>query len=337
LHGVWWGYFARARLREAKDIANKILAVAQDSPEVDLRLVGNTTMGLTLMHLGEFAESRRHLIEALKCYASTQQDQLKVFFVQDPGVEALGFLGLMSWWLGEPVDARRYTGEAIALADRLGQPVSQVVALTLSSVLFHNTEEIEAASKVTARIAEIIRKYDLGTSHSWALVHAAAASNDYGGSLEQLRAGVERLRDPDMTAGLSGIQLSFAFACYMTGKKAEALSVVDDALAAIKTTGEHLVLSGHLMLKANLLLDKGEYQPAQLLLRQSIEVARKQGAAFFELRALLTCARLESKFLPDMAERLQFILRRFTGEDTPTLRQARSLVSLHTAAASGPN
>jgi DNA-binding winged helix-turn-helix (wHTH) protein/tetratricopeptide (TPR) repeat protein len=326
LHGVWWGYFARARLREAKDIASKILAVAQESPEIDLRLAGNTTMGLTLMNLGEFTESKQYLIEALKCYASTQQEQLQVFFVQDPGVEAMGFLGLMSWWLGEPADARRYMGEAIALADRLGQPVSQVVALTLCSVLFHNTEEIEAATKVAARIAEIIRKYDLGSSYSWALEHAASASSGYGGSLEQLRAGVNRLRGPNMTAGLSGIQLSFAFTCYMAGQKAEAMSVVDDALEAIKTTDEHLVLSGHLTLKSMLLLDQGNANAARMLALQSIEVARRQGALFFELRALLASARIEGALSNDDRERIGLILRRFEAEDTPTLRQAKGLL-----------
>ena len=114
------------------------------------------------------------------------------------------------------------------------------------------------------------------------------------------------------------------------GRTKEALTVLDEALAAARRKGEQWWESELHRLKAELLLVRGSMDDdAEALFRQALEVARKQSANSLVLRAATSLAR----FWRDQGKRreahdlLAPVYGWFTeGFETPDLIEAKALL-----------
>jgi adenylate cyclase len=113
--------------------------------------------------------------------------------------------------------------------------------------------------------------------------------------------------------------------CGKNARAEEGLDLVTEGLATAEQTGElHRVKGELLMIK-----DPGDVAEAQRCLWTAIDIARRQGAKFFELRATVSLARLlASQGHRDEARAmLADIYGWFTeGFDTADLRDAKALL-----------
>lgn len=330
LHGLWWARYARCELDGARDLAQRILALADpERGDARLRLAGLGTSGITQLMQGDHDAARRDLAAALALCGDGPDELPPGLFVQHPGVEIRAYLAVASWWSGEPAAARRHAAEAVALARAIRHPISQVIALHMAAVLHYFAGDYPRARATAGEVAEVIREHGLPQrpgAFSWLHGHIVAALEDADAGLGAMRAARRSCEELGMRIGLTGFFLHYAEACHETGRPDEAQATVAQGIALAEAGPERFLLAALLRVQAALQQARGEHEAARATLQRAVSVARRQGAAFHELRALVDAAELPGVPADSLRARLRELLSPYRGEDIAVVRRARALV-----------
>ena len=183
-----------------------------DSPEAG---VAHRNAGATCWFAGEYREARDHFETALALFQPGRDEDLAFRFGADPGVGAMAYLTTALWPLGE-VD------RAISFIDRMQR---RMVDLThvgtlaygrLHAALFELMRGDHARAAPHAfELARLAREHDLSLFRAYGAFLEGwenATSGAIGGGLEDVRRGVELLREQNVLLfdGLSKIALAEA-------------------------------------------------------------------------------------------------------------------------------
>jgi predicted ATPase len=147
--------------------------------------------------------------------------------------------------------------------------------------------------------------------------------------LAQVREGIGIVRSRGVAVGLSVALASLAEVQARVGRSEEALAALAEALAFSEQTDERYPEAELYRLGGELLLMQGNETEAEISLHQAIEVARRQQAKSWELRATTSMARLwqQQGRIEEARHLLAEIYAWFTeGFDTPDLTEARTLL-----------
>src|SRR5262245_22749789 len=120
-----------------------------------------------------------------------------------------------------------------------------------------------------------------------------------------------------------------AAACDIAGQIEEGLTLLDDALQVVETTGERLLAAEFNRYKGQLLLRQGHTDAAEQLYRKALNIAREQEAKLWELRATVSVARLrrDQGRHAEARDLLAPVYGWFTeGFDTRDLKEAKALL-----------
>ena len=270
------------------------LEASPDSPEAS---VAHRTAGITCWFVGDYREARDHLERALALFRPGRDDDLAFRFGQDPGVVAMANLAAASWPLGE-VD------RAISLIDRMK---TRVAGLTHISTL--------ASGKLYAAIFELMRgDHRRATPNALELVRltgeqelpmfraygvflkgwTSAASGTSGSGLEDMRRGVEQLREQNVLFFDGLLKIALAEAEARAGDPDRAVAILDEALATADRLGYRAFEAELHRARGDALLmrDPPDPVPAEDAFLTAIAVAKQQGTRSFELRAAVSMAKL---------------------------------------------
>jgi predicted ATPase len=217
--------------------------------------------------------------------------------------------------------------EALEIGKRISSPLSLTQALTLGAVVRMLSREWEAAASLAAEVRETGDRFGASTHMAGALVVAGiaegATTDPFRGS-EISRKALASLRQ----AGWETIVPLFL--AQLAATLATASETAEAALKMVRMNGE-------LIWEAEVLRVLGEVKRAagadqaeiEADLRAAVEVARRQGAKSFELRAAASLARFwagrgDSRKAHEL---LTPTYGWFTeGFGTPDLREARALL-----------
>ncbi len=291
---------------------------------------------MTALCRGEPPATVGHVEQAITLYDQVRHRSHSAVFGQDPGVACRAFGAVALWLIGHPDQAIRQSDAALRLSHELSQPSSQALALHFAAMLHQcrrDTRRVLACAEASGAIAAehgfSFWMAGAAVLRGWALAMNGAADE-----------GVRLLRQGLHDWLATG---SITYQTYYLGLLAEVLlrqgqveeggAVLEEALAVAGRTGEGLYEAELHRLRGELLCGKemsaaaaaraeGEY-------RQALEIARRQGARSFELRAAASLARLGrclgrgGEARPLLAE----VYGRFTeGLATPDLQEARALL-----------
>jgi DNA-binding winged helix-turn-helix (wHTH) protein/tetratricopeptide (TPR) repeat protein len=336
LHGLWWVSYVRGELSQARLLAQRILALAEaGSADPGLQLAGYSTMGLTLTMMGELRPAQQHLQAVIDLHQRLGDARPSGTFLQDPGVEARCYLALVAWWTGEPLSARRLAAEAVALAEQIRHPISQVIALHLAAVVHYLAEEWQRSLALIERLFEVIRFHGLPRNpgaFSWVRGHVRAALGQVDDGLAEMREAEASCVRIGMRVGLTGFQLHFAEACRDAGRIDDALAAANRGLTIAVAGQERMLLSPLHRLKAELLLARGASELARTELLAALEAARRQDAAFHELAAIVSGLDGPAALLhdapeaPALRQRLRLLVQAYAGETLPLLARAHAVL-----------
>jgi ATP/maltotriose-dependent transcriptional regulator MalT len=327
MQGLWWVSFGRGELPPARSLAERIHALGETTGEAGLRLAGHNAVGMTLAMMGELPEARRHLEASVALYREVGHRLPPGAFVQDPGVEAMGYLGLVSWWRGEPALARRLMAEAVALAREIQHPISELIALNLAAVMHAGAGERERALALVDELFAVIERHDLPRNlgaFAWLRGGLLAVLGRVDEGLALIEAGRHGAEVTGMRIGMTGFHLQLSEACRAAGRPADAAASIRDGLALAERTGERTLLSTLYRHDAEWRHAQGDVNGANASLRLALEAAVAQGARFHELMAL-ACARrlkLAGFELPQTTERVQEIAAGYSGDPSPVVAEA---------------
>jgi predicted ATPase len=147
--------------------------------------------------------------------------------------------------------------------------------------------------------------------------------------IAEMREGLEYKESGPDRCYQSGCLCTLAEAQAKAGHPEEGLTTLAEALALVEQTDERHWEAELYRLRGELLLVQGDQAGAEASLHNAIEVARRQSARSWELRATTSLARLWQKQgrTDDARQMLAEIYGSFSeGFDTQNLTQARALL-----------
>jgi predicted ATPase len=291
LWGIWLFKKVRSDLVEARELAEKLLTMAEQSRDTALLTQAHQAMSVTSLCCGEPLETCRQLRRIQLIYDPAAHALNTQSYGQDPGVACHAFGAITLWITGEVEEAKRISARSLELARQVQQPSSLALALHFSAML-HQCLGDAASTERQAREAAALAEWE-GFSmwragadilHGWAL----AVQGNCAEGLPMIREGIrDWLATGSRTYHTYFLGL-LVDALLRNGELGEALATVEDAIDVAAEIHEGLYLAELYWLKAKChvrLACTGDAAQARAALDRSIAVAREQGAGSFEQRA----------------------------------------------------
>ena len=199
--GLWSSSYVRGELPSMRAHAAALLSGVEARPDSPEAGVAHRAAGLRCWFAGEYREARDHFERALALFQPGRDDDLAFRFGQDPGVSAMAYLALASWPLGE-VD------RAISLIDHTQTRIADLTHVgTLAFGRLHEAffelmrGDHPRVAPNAFELARLGREHDLPMWGAFGVFLeglATAATGAPGGGLDDMRRGVEQLREQNV-------------------------------------------------------------------------------------------------------------------------------------------
>ena len=295
--GLWLGSYQRGELPSMRTHAAAFLSDVEARPDSPEAGVAHRNAGATCWFAGEYREARDHFETALALFQPGRDEDLAFRFGADPGVGAMAYLTTALWPLGE-VD------RAISFIDRMQRRMADLTHVgtlaygRLHAALFELMRGDRARAAPHAfELTRLAREHDLSLFRAYGAFLEGwenATSGAIGGGLEDMRRGVELLREQNVLLFDGLLKIALAEAEDRAGDPDRAIAILDQALATCDLAGYRAFEAelhracGEMLLKR----DPSDPAPAEDAFLAAIAVAKQQGTRSFELRAALSLAKL---------------------------------------------
>ena len=336
LWGLWASHFNSGRIRNSLDTANRLRDVSADRGDVTAALVGERTVGMSLLYLGDHAGSRRHAENLIRRYIRPKDRSHIVRFQFDPRIVARTLRAKVLWAQGFPEQAMLEARGAVEEATTVGHALS--TALTLAqgacpvSLL---SGDLTAAQHFIDLLLNHTVEHALDPWHDWAECFSAMlliAQGKTEQGLEDLRRTLDELPRGTFFAHYAGIRATLAEALGTVGSLSSGHNIIDEALMRCERHGERWYVAEFKRIKGELLRAEETSEArieAEAQFRRSLECAREQQALSWELRTSMSLARLYQGQgqITEARSVLAPVHARFNeGFDTADLRAASALM-----------
>ncbi|MBI3796287.1 MAG: AAA family ATPase [Deltaproteobacteria bacterium] len=350
--GLFAFYLVRGEFQTARALGAQLLRLAQSEHNPARLLGAHQALGLVLFHLGEFVSAREYLEQGIALYEPEKHTSHTSRSGQDPGVTCLCYLPWVLWHLGYPDRALKRGHEALALAQELSHPFSQVYALNYAAGLHQFRREWQATQEQTEALIALCREQGFAQWVPQATILRGWILAEQGHEkkgIAQMRQGLAAWRATGAEIGSPWFLALLAEGCGKAGQIEEGLIVLTEALTAVDKTGERHYEAELYRLKGQLTLQKSGVRgpesevpstqhltpstqaeaEAEACFLKALEIARKQQAKSLELRAVMSLSRLwqQQGKREEARQMLAEIYGWFTeGFDTKDLREAKVLL-----------
>jgi tetratricopeptide (TPR) repeat protein len=330
LYGQWLMRWWKLELHTALELADELLAAAEDAKDPAMLLSGNCACGTTLFFLGEFVSANEHLEKAVAVFDLRQPLPAEL---EARRLESLAVLCFGLYGLGYPDRAWAKSREMLEVAQRYSDPLILAIASCYAALHHLVRGNSTAAQKYAEESMALIEEIGL-------VPISALATTCYGASL--IAQGRYEEGIAGMRRGISAIRATGGtpytwYLCFLAtglggiGRSEEGLQVLEEGLASVAKTGEQIGSPYLHHVKGELLLvqNPSDGAKAERCFRTAIEIARRQSARMAELRVTTSLARLlrDTGRGDEARTMLSEIYGWFTeGFDTADLKDAKALL-----------
>jgi predicted ATPase len=337
LRGLWNCYIVRAELQTARELGEQLLTIAQHAPAPALLVEAHRALGTTLLFLGELAAARDHLEAGITCYDPRQHRPLALRFGADPGVLCRLYAASTLWLLGYAEHARRCLHEGLRLAQEGAHPFSLAFAFSFAAQIYQRRRQVALVQEWAEAAITVATNHGFPFFLAWGMVLRGWSLAEQGQGEE----GTTQLRQGLATWQATGTLLTrphalalLAEAYGRSGQAADGLRALEEALAAVQTSGERwweaelYRLTGEFLLLQDSTRAKAE--AAEASFRRALATAHRQGAQALKLRASISLCRLWQRQGREVEARhlLEETYNTFTeGFDTADLETAGALLA----------
>ncbi len=337
LFGLWAFYMVRAQFHAARELGEQLLQLAEHQRDPALLMIAHHVAGTTLLFLGEFTPAREHFAHSIALDDSQAHRTLLLSATTVPRVANLFYTGVALWFLGYPDQALSHTQEALSRAQELSHPFSLTAARVFAAIVRQLRREegaVQEQSEAAMALA-VEQEFTFWSAQGTILRGWALAEQGYEAGIAQMEQGLATHR----TMGAELVQpyyLAMLAETYgKTGQIEAGVRVVAEALTKTDTHGERwweaelYRLQGEFLLRVTCGIQHAT--EAEACFRQALDIAHRQHAKSWELRAAMSLSRLwqrQGKH-DDARQLLTEIYSWFTeGFDTADLQEARALLEV---------
>jgi class 3 adenylate cyclase/predicted ATPase len=319
----------RGKLDLALRLDEDLLRLSRERDDSYGLVLGHHSLGRDLFFVGRFTSSRSHLEEGPALYDPISHHPLVHQVGHHPSASS-ACLGVILFCLGYPDKALERSSAAIAETRRLAHPPSVAGNLAYGIRLRLLVGDIAALAEWVDQLLTVVTEQ--GFPH-WR-------------TMETICRGWIKVKNGDVTDGISLLRTGgaasrltgawrphnialLAASCEIAGQVEEGLTLLDDALRIVETTGERWFAAELNRHKGELLLRQGHTEAAEELYRKALRIAKEQEAKLWELRAAMSFARVrrDQDRHAEARDLLAPVYGWFTeGFDTPDLKEAKVLL-----------
>jgi predicted ATPase/class 3 adenylate cyclase len=335
LYGLWACYYVGGECNMLQRAAAELLVEAERHGGTASLCLSHRLLGTTYISLAQFDAARQHLERARALYDPQHHPPFRYLYGQDMGATVLCYLSWALWHLGYVDQALRTAADAVKHAEALAHPFTMAYTIGhargMMDVFRRRPDDTRSYA---ALIVSICNEHGFPfwaasgrVLEGW----AATCQGDTDKGLEQLRAGVAAWQETGARLWLPIYLALEAEGHSKAGDSGAAFQAIEQAIATSKETGEQWAIAEVLRMKARLLVEARRASDGEIetLLMESIEIARRQQARCWELRATCDLARLWQRQGRDIEafNLLRSIYDQFTeGFDTPDLLDAKAIM-----------
>ena len=284
----------RGEIDKTASMGRELLELAEHQHDTGLQVEGHLILGPATAFLGDPKGGLEHIERAIALFDPERHGTARFRLGPNPGVAARAVSGLLHWLFGYPDTASRRAASALELAAELQHPYSLAYATFHVTLLDLWSGRLEVAHERAGDVVRIAEEHDYRIWKALGLVLQGVTEAALGhpeDGLARTERGIalyEYLPAPPVFwPNVLGLR---ADACRLAGRSAEAIDVLDQAIAIAGT--DRATTSGLLVQRGDLLLSLGDRQGAESWFRRAYEEAGRAGARMIQLRAATRLARL---------------------------------------------
>ena len=323
-------YVVRAEYERALDHGEECLQLAEKAAHQPMIMQSHWVIGLSQCYLGQFTAARDHFEKTIAIHDAAGIDSAASIY---GAVLSRAHLARIFLYLGYPDQSRQVMTEALARAKpmRFGVAAANTLALAAYVEAYHYN--IDKTLELAAEMAWWSEEHGLPYYAAVAILMrgwALAMQNQKEG-IPMIRQGLASYLAIGTKQQHGYFLALLAEALNRDGKEKEELEALEEAMEVAKQTNEPYYEAELYRLRGDALVKSGHVptSEAESCFRRAIEISRQQQAKSFELRAVMSLARLlRQQGKRDEAQKiLAEIYGWFTeGFDMPDLTYARVLL-----------
>jgi predicted ATPase/DNA-binding winged helix-turn-helix (wHTH) protein len=336
LWGLCIDQFNNGEFRKALEFAHRFVEAVESSADpVDLTMA-DRLLATALHYFGDQTGARRHIDRVLEHLSDLTLKPRIVRFRFDLRVSTHYFQARILWLQGfadqalrtveHNIEEGRVSGHALTFCSVLGQGACPIALLA---------GDLDAAERYCAALLDHTERHPIRLWHVWACCFKGilmVKRGDVAAGLDILRKEFERAGDARFLPRFLLPLGEFAASLGEAGEVAEGLATIDEILTRCEARDERWYLAELMRIKGVLLLGESEHRSvsaAEQCFGDALDVAKRQGALFWELRSALSLARM--RIGQDRQEDARAVLapvyEKFTeGFEITDLRDARALL-----------
>ena len=256
-------------------------------------MIGHRAVGISSLWLGRLDAARGHLNQVLALYDPDRHRSLASLYAYDPRVPGLAGMSVTLLQLGYPEQALARSRDALAAAEDLAHPASLAYALQHACVFHQMCRDGEGVRERAAQLIALAGEQGFPYWLAAGLVFGGWARAQHG----QVQEGMAQIEEGLAAYRATGAALFRPYFLALSAeahdranRRAEALGLLREALAEVDRSGERWFEAELHRLAGELL--RSDRTQAESCFRRAIEVASKQGAKTWELRAATSLGRL---------------------------------------------
>jgi adenylate cyclase len=275
------------------------------------------------------------LEQGIALYDSERHSSNVYNYGYDSGVACLSFGSIVLWHLGYPDQALKMGEQASDLASQLPHPLNLALAASFAAWYYSLAGSMKAAQEQADAAIAISEQYDIAMFLAWGKLMrgwALIGQGEIDDGITIARQGINEWRASGTLLATSWCLGILAQGERRAGRIEESLALLTEALDFASTAGEHFYEAELLRLRGEFLLTSDDGQStleAEQCFHQAIALARQQRAKSFELRAVMSLARLLQQ-RGEEAEAQQMLAEIYgwftEGFDTTDLKDAKALL-----------
>jgi predicted ATPase len=325
-------YFARGEPMRTLELGRRCVDLAANTQDAEVLASAHLMAGYGAHGCGHLSEAVSYFRDG--AFHAERVDQQPLTLPVIPSSTGPTQVCSVLQLLGRGTEALELAEKGLNRARESQHLFSLGFALTVVGWLYQYRREPEIARAHAQAAIALAEEHGFSEWQAWGHFHHGWAMTELGhleDGVSEMEAGITDFRRfggaPKFPFTLAVLAQAYA----RLGRHDQALAMLDEALARVKSTGERIDEAEMLRLKAEVLLmrDRSAVNEGERCLRAAIDVARGQEAKWWELRATIDLARLlGSQGRRDEARAmLSVIYGWFTeGFDTADLKDAKALL-----------
>jgi predicted ATPase/DNA-binding winged helix-turn-helix (wHTH) protein len=315
------------------DYARRCHGLAERSGDLAIKTLAHSALGMALQFSGNLAGSRRELESLMGILSHTQQGSVLLGY--DPHYRSIVALARTLWLHGYPDQAADRAREAVKASEAMGHSAALALVLAGAGTVFLWRGDLDAAQHYVDRSYSLAAANAMGPLMAIGRCRKAELTihrGDVRQGVDDLRAGLKPIHAARHELLTTEFNMELALGLLALGQAGEGLALVDAAIDRVNGSGELFQMPELLRVKGKLIgaMPGASRDEAGACFRQSLDLARAQGARAWELRTAADLAGLTAgtKHRDSATRMLQDVYGRFSeGFETADLKLAAVLLA----------